>query len=62
MVSPVNECSCLECQHLFRPNPVEDHFLCLRTLKEVKHELDMPVECDGFEELLLHWTPVYVVN
>lgn len=51
-------CSCLECQHLFRPNPVEDRFICLRSLEVVGHELDLPVECDGFEELLLCWVPV----
>lgn len=54
--------SCLECQHLHRPNPVEDHFVCLRSLVKVVHELDEPQGCGGFEELKALWVPLRTVE
>ena len=55
-----NKVNCLECQHLHRPNPVEDNFICLRNLKRITHELDESVGCDGFEDLKVYWTPQYI--
>lgn len=52
--------NCLECQYLYRPNPDEDIFMCLRSLQMVTHELDEPFVCGGFEELKVHWNPWYV--
>ena len=43
---------CLECQYLHRPNPVEESFLCLRSLEMVTRELDEPFGCNGFDGLL----------
>jgi hypothetical protein len=51
--------NCLECQFLHRPNPDEDVFICLRSLKTVTHELDEPIFCEGFDELRVHWVPSY---
>ncbi len=50
--------TCLECQHLHRPNPVEDIFMCLRSLRLVEHELDEGVVCGGFDEIAAEWAPV----
>ena len=52
--------NCLECQHLYQPNPGEDILICLRTLRTISHEIENVFECEGFEELKTHWTPVYV--
>ena len=52
--------NCLECQYLYRPNPDEDSFLCLRSLKLITHELDAPVVCGGFDELTVYWNPRYI--
>ncbi len=52
--------NCLECQHLYQPNPEEDVLICLRTLKPISHEIENVFECREFEELKQHWTPVYV--
>lgn len=54
--------SCIECQHLHRPNPVEDRFMCLRSLETVHHELDEPRGCGGFEELKAFWVPLKTVE
>ena len=52
--------NCLECQHLFQPNPDEEVLLCLRTLKTITHEIEDVIECQGFEEIMPFWTPAYV--
>ena len=52
--------NCLECQFLNRPNPDEDTFICLKTLKTITHELDDPVGCEGFEEITNYWMPIYL--
>ena len=51
---------CLECQHLHRPNPVEESFLCLRSLENVTRELDESNGCEGFEEIKAFWSPRFV--
>ena len=51
---------CLECMFLHQPNPVEDQYLCLRTLREVRHELDEPIECRGFKLVPYVWVPTFV--
>lgn len=40
--------NCLECQHLYQPNPGEDILICLRTLKTISHEIEDVFECEGF--------------
>lgn len=45
---------------LHQPNPVEDQYLCLRTLREVRHELDEPIECRGFKLVPYVWVPTFV--
>jgi hypothetical protein len=52
--------NCLECQYLHRPNPDEDHYLCLRTLEEIFHELDEYMTCFGYAVIETHWKPILV--
>ena len=52
--------NCLECQFLYRPNPVEDNFVCLRNLKRITNELDETIMCEGFYELKVYWSPNYI--
>jgi hypothetical protein len=52
--------NCLECQFLNRPNPVEDVFMCLRSLKMISNELDELIKCGGFDDLKVLWVPSYV--
>jgi hypothetical protein len=52
--------NCLECQHLYQPNPGEEILICLRTLDTISHEIEDVFGCDGFEELKSSWDPVYV--
>ena len=52
--------NCLECQHLYQPNPDEEILICLRTLATISHEIEDVFECDGFEELNDSWDPVCV--
>ncbi len=54
--------NCLECQHLYQPNPAEDVLMCLRSLRTITHEIEDIVECEGFEELKGFWEPVYVAG
>ena len=62
LLIPNIKVNCLECQHLHNPNPGEDKYLCLRDLAQVKHELDEWIICEGFEEILTYWTPLYIEN
>ena len=52
--------NCLECHHLYQPNPGEEILICLRTLATISHEIEKVFECDGFEELKTSWDPVCV--
>ncbi len=52
--------NCLECQFLYKPNPVEESFVCLRSLKRITNELDEPIKCEGFDELKVYWSPRYI--
>ena len=52
--------NCLECQFLNRPNPGEDVFMCLRSLKMISNELDEPIKCGGFDDLQVNWSPRYI--
>ena len=52
--------NCLECQHLFQPNPDEEILICLRTLKTIAHEIEEEIGCEGFEDIMPFWNPVYV--
>ena len=54
--------NCLDCQFLNRPNPTEDIFMCLKTLNNVKHELDEQIRCDGFEVIKMNWELNYIEN
>ncbi len=51
---------CLECQYLHRSNPVEEGFMCLRSLERVTRELDDPSGCNGFDEIEAFWVPRFV--
>lgn len=59
-ISLESRVNCLECQHLYQPNPEEDVLICLRTLGIITHEIEDILECWGFEELKDTWTPVYL--
>lgn len=52
--------SCIECQYLHRPNPVEDIYLCLRDLKEIRYEIDDDINCIKFGFIEAEWVPVYL--
>ena len=52
--------NCLECQYMHRPNPEEDVFICLRSLELIAHEIDDPIQCGGYEDLKLYWSPMFV--
>jgi hypothetical protein len=54
--------SCLECHYLYRPNPDEDHYMCLRTLEKILHELDDSVNCIEFVLLKAYWKPIYITE
>lgn len=55
-----DKANCLDCQYLHRPNPVEDKFLCLRSLEQITHELDEAILCAGFEDLKIYWAPLFI--
>ena len=55
-------CCCLECQFLNQPNPEESIFLCLRTLETIEHEIDIEIDCEGYEEISSFWEPIYLDN
>ena len=52
--------SCIECRYLFMPNPDEDHYLCLRTLERIIHELDDVIVCGGYEKIPVVWKPCFI--
>ncbi len=60
MLELVKGVNCIECQHLHLPNPVEDNYICLRTMEKLVHELDESIQCRGFEEIQALWNPKYV--
>jgi hypothetical protein len=60
MLELVTGVNCIECQHLHMPNPVEDNYICLKTLEKLVHELDELIQCQGFEEIQATWIPKYV--
>lgn len=54
--------TCLECQYLHKPNPSEDLYLCLCSLKNIQHELDFPVICYDYEDMKPSWKPIYIAE
>ena len=60
MLKLVTRVNCVECQYLHMPNPVEENFLCLKTMEKVVHELDESIQCQGFIEIQTNWPPKYV--
>lgn len=53
---------CVECQHLHMPNPIEDIYICLCTLKTITHEIDESPRCSDFEEIKSIWIPIYTLK
>ena len=54
--------NCLECHHLYQPNPGEEIMICLRTLATFSHEIEKVFEFDGFEELKASCDPLSVLE